>query len=98
MHWTKLANSVSGCILPVPSQKKSLFANQLTMKHQYDHSAVVRNFNVGDRVLALLLIPGSALSAKFTVPYKILESLSESDYIVKTLTGGLKLVFVMSTC
>lgn len=49
--------------------KDSLLSAQTVMKTHYDRSAVSRQFSVGDKVLALLPIPGSALSARFTGPY-----------------------------
>ena len=41
-------------------------------------------FNVGDRVLVLLLIPGEILRAKFCGPCTIDEKVSDVDYIVCT--------------
>lgn len=35
--------------------------------------------------MALLPIPGSALSAKFSSPYEILDCLSDTDYVISTL-------------
>lgn len=40
---------------------KFLAATQNVMKRQYDRPAVTRHFQVGDKVLALLPIPGSTL-------------------------------------
>ena len=54
------------------------------MKRHYDRSAVPRRFKVGDKVLALLPIPGSALSAKFSGPYDICDCLSDTDYVIGT--------------
>lgn len=54
------------------------------MKRHYDRSAVPRRFKVGDKVLALLPIPGSALSAKFSGPHDICDCLSDKDYVIGT--------------
>lgn len=64
--------------------RESLSKVQGEMKLRYDKKAVSRCFAVGDRVLVLLPIPGSTLSARFSGPYEILERKSETDYIVKT--------------
>ena len=64
--------------------KESLANAQVTMKQHYDLSAVPRSLKPGDKVLALLPIPGSALSARFTGPYTIQEKLSETDYVLST--------------
>lgn len=52
------------------------------MKRRYDRSAVIRSFCPGDLVLALLPIPVSGLSAKFTGPYELRERLSDTDYVL----------------
>lgn len=54
------------------------------MKRHLHRSAVTHDFNVGDKVLVLLPIAGSALSARFTGPYEILECLSDTDYLLNT--------------
>ncbi len=51
---------------------------------RYDKKSVQRSFKVGDQVLVLLPLPGSALQAKFTGPYLIEEKLSDTDYVVRT--------------
>lgn len=45
---------------------------------------VSRSFSAGDKVLVLLPIPGSALSARFAGPYEIVRRKSETDYVIKT--------------
>lgn len=54
------------------------------MKVGYDKSAIARPFRVGDQVLVLLALPGSALSARFSGPDSIEEKLSDTDYVVCT--------------
>lgn len=64
--------------------KKHLADSQRKMKHHYDKTSVKRLFHVGDQVVALLPIPGSALSANFDGPYEILEKVGENDYVIGT--------------
>ena len=49
------------------------------MKAWYDHKAVVRHFKVGDKVLVLLPILGSALQARYSGPYEIKHKVSDCD-------------------
>ncbi len=51
--------------------RKSLCVAQERIKICYDREAVLRSFQIGDRVLVLLPIPGSPLRAKFAGPYEI---------------------------
>jgi len=62
----------------------SLSASKAVMKRNYDCASVHRHFEIGDKVLALLPIPGSALSAKFLGPYEIHDCLSDTDYVICT--------------
>lgn len=59
--------------------------SQTAMKCYYDRSSVSRSFNVGDKVMALLSIPGTALSTCFTGPYEVKLCLSATDCDVITL-------------
>ncbi len=54
------------------------------MKRHFDRSAVRRTFESGDKVLVLLPIPGSPLSAHFSGPYCVQQALNETDYVVQT--------------
>lgn len=54
------------------------------MKRHHDRAAVPQRFKVGDKVLALLRVPGSALSAKFFDPYDGHDCLSDTDYVIST--------------
>ncbi len=54
------------------------------MKGTFAKKTVQRSFEVGDQVLVLLPLPGSALQAKFTGPYVIEEKLNDTDYVVQT--------------
>ena len=62
--------------------KESLSPSQSVIKRCYDRCAGPCHFQV--KVLALLPIPRSALSAKFSSPYDIHEPLSDTDYVVST--------------
>lgn len=64
--------------------REALSSSQSLMKCRFDNSAVRRQFEAGDKVLVLLPIPGSALSAKFSGPYEIAERLSDTDYVIRT--------------
>ena len=51
---------------------------------QYDENAKKRNFNPGDKVLALLPIPGKPLHARYYSPYTVDKKISDVNYIVNT--------------
>ena len=54
------------------------------MKRWYDVNAKERKFMPGDRVLALLPIPGKLLQARYYVPYTVDKQTSDVNYIVNT--------------
>ena len=56
------------------------------MKLRYDENAQDRNFEPGDKVhvLALLPIPGKPLQARYYDPYTVDKKLSDVNYIVNT--------------
>ena len=57
---------------------------QNKMKLHYDENALDRNFEPGDKVLALLPIPGKPLQARYYGPYTVDKKLSDVNYIVNT--------------
>ena len=57
---------------------------QSKMKLRYDENAQDRNFEPGDKVLALLPIPGKPLQARYYGPYTVDKKLSDVNYIVNT--------------
>ncbi|KAI2645228.1 Retrovirus-related Pol polyprotein [Labeo rohita] len=63
---------------------QSLLSAQSKMKDNYDKKSVKRSFEVGDKVLVLLPLPGSSLQAKFAGPYEVQEKLSDIDYVIRT--------------
>ena len=54
------------------------------MKLHYDENALDRNFEPRDKVLAVLLIPGKPLQARYHGPYTVDKKLSDINYIVNT--------------
>ena len=54
------------------------------MKRWYDENAKERKFMPGDRVLALLPIPGKPLQARYYGPYTVDKKISVVNYIVNT--------------
>lgn len=64
--------------------KESLSTAQKRMKMRYDKGTVERSFVPGELVLALLPVPGSSLSARFSGPYVIDSKLSDTNYVIKT--------------
>ena len=64
--------------------QKNLKSLKKKMKSRYDEKAFERNFKVGDRVLALLPIPGNPLQARYYGPYEVVKKTSDVNYIFKT--------------
>ena len=54
------------------------------MKLHFDENAQNRNFDPGDKVIALLPIPGRPLQARYYGPYTVEKRLSDVNYIVNT--------------
>lgn len=53
------------------------------MKQRYDQNAVKRSHN-GDQVFVFLPTPGNPLKTKFHVPYKIVDKVGDTGYVVQT--------------
>lgn len=64
--------------------KEALCTAQACMKTWHDRKAVKRHFQAGDKVLVLLPVPGSALTARFAGPYVIVRKVSETNYVLST--------------
>uniref|UniRef100_A0A8C7WU94 Integrase catalytic domain-containing protein n=1 Tax=Oryzias sinensis TaxID=183150 RepID=A0A8C7WU94_9TELE len=62
--------------------KECLVSSQLKMKQRHDRVAVKREFHPGDKVLALLPVLGSSLSAKFTGPLEVQQVLKNNNYLL----------------
>lgn len=64
--------------------KKHLQGAQSKMKKWYNVRATEQVFKPGDKVLALLPIPGYSLQSRFAGPYTIERKMSDHDYVIKT--------------
>ncbi|CAB4033082.1 Transposon Ty3-I Gag-Pol poly [Paramuricea clavata] len=66
--------------------RKNLKTAQNRMKHSYDShkNTVTRNFQNGDKVLALLPVPGNPLQARYFGPYVIEKKENDLNYIIIT--------------
>ena len=64
--------------------KKNLGRSQARMKKVFDRHAESRLFSPGDRVVALLPIPGSPFRARFSGPYTVVRQVTEQDYVIAT--------------
>ena len=62
----------------------NLKSAQSKMKMHYDENVLDRNFEPGNKVLALLPIPGRPLQARYYGPYTVNKKLSDVNYIVNT--------------
>ena len=54
------------------------------MKFRYDENARERNVKPGDKVLALLPIPGRPLQARYYGPYTVHKKINDVNYIINT--------------
>ena len=54
------------------------------MKSRYNENALDGKFEPGDKVLALLPIPGRPLQSRYYGPYTVDKKLSDVNYIVNT--------------
>ncbi len=64
--------------------KETLMNAQFTMKSNFVRKFVLHDFKKGDQVIVLLPVVGSALSARFSGPYKVLKICSNTDYVIRT--------------
>ena len=64
--------------------RSSLKTSQGKMKARYDNHVIDRKFKPGDKVLALLPIPGRPLQARYFGPYTINKKTSDLNYIINT--------------
>ena len=65
--------------------RANLSLSQKSMKERYDVDAVERSFKPGQKVLAMLPVPGNPLRSRFFGPYEIQKKLNDLNYIVVTL-------------
>ncbi len=64
--------------------KKKLSKSQIKMQQHFDRKAKLREFQVGDQVLALLPLPANPFQAKFTGPYSVVKRFSNNNYLLNT--------------
>ena len=64
--------------------RSNLKTSQGKMKTRYDNHVIDRKFKPGDKVLALLPIPGRPLQARYFGPYSIDKKTSDLNYIIKS--------------
>ena len=64
--------------------RANLSLSQKSMKERYDVDAVERSFKPGQKVLAMLPVPGNPLRSRFFGPYEIQKKLNDLNYIVVT--------------
>ena len=74
-------NRLSKACEAARSNRKSA---QIKMKMHYDENAQDINFELGDKVLALLSIPGKPLQARYYGPYTVDKKFSDVNYSVNT--------------
>ena len=53
----------------------------------YDRRARLRTFQLGDKVLVLMPMPGKPLHAKYHGPYTVKQQLGSVDYVISTPDG-----------
>ena len=58
--------------------------SQDQMKAWYDRKARARTLQPGDKVLALLPVPGHSLHARYSGPYTVQRKLNDLDYVIAT--------------
>ena len=64
--------------------RSNLETTQGKMKARYDNHVIDRKLKPGDKVLALLPIPGRPLQARYFGPYTIDKKTSDLNYIINT--------------
>ena len=74
-------NRLSNACEAAPASLKSAKSK---MKFRYEENARERNFKPGDKVLALLPIPGRPLQARDYGPYTVYKKICDVNYIINT--------------
>ena len=78
--------------------RSNLKSAQSKMKLHFDENAQNRNFDPGDKVTALLPIPGRPLQARYYGPYNVEKKVSDVNYIVNTPGRSKQNNYVTLTC
>ena len=63
---------------------KNLKSAQNCMNSKFDKHTGRQNFQVGDKVLAFLAVPGTPLQARYFGPYVVKKKVSDLDYAIAT--------------
>ena len=74
----------SKLLTPCEATKSNLKSAQGKMRNTYDKNTKDRSFKSGDKVLALLPIPGRPLPARYFDPYTVEKKASDLNYIRST--------------
>ena len=74
---TKLSNACE-------MANSNLKSAQNSMENRYDQNSVSRTFKPGDKVLALLPVPGRPLQARYFGPYIVDKKMSDLNYVLQT--------------
>ena len=74
---TKLSNACE-------MAKANLKSAQNSIKNRYDQNPKGRTFKPGDKLLALLPIPGRPLQARYFGPYFVDKKMSDLNYVLQT--------------
>ena len=64
--------------------KRNLQESQSKMKVWYDRKEKSRCYEHSDRVLVLFPVVGNPLQAKYSGPYKMVQKISDTNYLVRT--------------
>jgi hypothetical protein len=64
--------------------RENLKSAQKCMKEKYDKNSVQRSFQIGDKVLAFLPVPGAPLHARYFGPYVVEKKENELNYVIVT--------------
>ena len=74
----------SKLLTPCEAAKSNLKEAQGKMKQNVDKNTKERSFKSGDKVLALLPIPGRSLQARYFGPYAVEKKASDINFIITT--------------
>ncbi len=65
--------------------KQTLTSAQAKMKERYDCRTELREFSIGDQVLALCPLVSSPYQTKFSGLYTVVKRVSDQNYMISTL-------------
>ena len=79
-----MSDSRNKLLTACKAAKSNLESTQGKMKQIYDKNTKERSFKSGDKVLALLPVPGRPLQARYFGPYTVEKKASDLNYIRTT--------------